>query len=116
MEREFIIFKSFERAWKDCGFTDEDLRELQNILCQDPKQGVVIPGTGGIRKLRWGIEEKGKRSGARTIYIDFALYEEIYLLTAYPKNVKEDMTEEEKKNLRKVVEAIKAERERKRIT
>jgi len=105
MEREFIIFKSFERSWKECGYTDEDLRELQNCLCQHPTLGAIIPGTGGIRKLRGGV---------RTIYIDFTIYEEIYLLTAYPKNAKEDMTVEEKKTLRKVVGNIKTERERKK--
>lgn len=100
MEREFVIFKSFEKTWEACGFTDEDLRKLQNILCQDPTKGSVIPGTGGIRKLRLGIKGRGKRGGIRTIYIDFAMYEQIYLLAAYPKNVQEDLTDEQKSILK----------------
>ena len=114
MEREFIILSSFERDWEECGFTDDDLGRLEISLCQDPEQGVVIPGTGGIRKLRWGLKQRGKRGGIRIIYIDFIVDKEIYFLAAYQKNIKKDLTEEERRNMRHVAEYLKAEKERKR--
>lgn len=116
MEREFIIFKSFERAWTECNLDDDDLRRLQNLLCRRPDAGPVIPDTGGIRKLRWAIptKGKGKRGGVRVIYIDYALDEQIYLLTAYPKGVQEDLTDDQKRILKAKAADIEAAMKRRR--
>lgn len=77
MKREFIILPEFEKCWYQRGLTDEDLRELELFLCLYPESGDIIPGTGGLRKLRWRVKDRGKRGGIRTLYVDFATYENI---------------------------------------
>lgn len=60
------------------GFTDENLRDLENILLANPKSGDVIQGTGGLRKIRIPLNSKGKRGGGRVIYVDIEFRETIY--------------------------------------
>lgn len=50
-------------------FSDEEYRRLQTDLAANPESGDVIPGLGGLRKVRWGAKGKGKRGGARIIYL-----------------------------------------------
>ena len=71
--------------------TDDDYARLQQMLADDPELGDVVPGTGGVRKVRWGVAGRGKRSGIRVIYFFQATQEEIWLLTLYAKNVIEDI-------------------------
>lgn len=99
--------ESFTRKWKMLGLGDDDLIVLQNLLLKDPKIGDVIPGAGGIRKVRIPVDGIGKRSGGRVIYIDIEVKESIYLLDVYVKNEKTDLTEKEKKLLSKLVERLK---------
>jgi hypothetical protein len=68
MTREFILLSEFDRQWARLGFDDGDLSRLQDEIKKDPKLGVVIPGTGGIRKMRFSFEGKG-RAAARGCYI-----------------------------------------------
>ena len=72
-----------------------------------PDAGVVIPGAGGARKLRWAAKGKGKRGGARIIYLYVVIAECIYLLRCYAKNVKTDLTADEKKELRQIAAYLK---------
>jgi hypothetical protein len=108
MTREFISTPSFERRWNDLGFGDKELKEIQNILLADPQAGDVIPGLAGARKIRFAASDHGKRGGARVIYVDIVLDEHIFLLTAYPKNVKSDLSGDEKKALAKLVKLLKS--------
>ena len=71
--------------------TDDDYARLQQMLADDPELGDVVPGTGGVRKVRWGVAGRGKRSGIRVIYFFRATQEEIWLLTLYAKNVIENI-------------------------
>ncbi len=75
----------FRSRWEDLGLTDADLLRLQSELLADPKVGDVMRGTGGVRKMRFAFRHQGKSGGVRVIYIDFEIYEKIYLLTAYTK-------------------------------
>ena len=109
MTREFIILPEFQKCWQQSGLDDEDLRELEIYLCLNPSSGDVIPGTGGLRKLRWSLEGKGKRGGLRTLYVDFAYHEKIYLISAFPKNVKTDLNENEKKQIKILIKALEDE-------
>lgn len=109
MKREIIVLPEFDKCWSKIGLDYEDLRELENYLCLHPESGDIAPGTGGLRKLRWGAQGKGKRGGARVIYVDFAFYEKIYLLSAYPKSVKIDLTETEKAEIRRLIKILEYE-------
>jgi len=82
---------------------DEDYRSLQIALLFRPEQGTLIPGSGGLRKLRWGFHGKGKRGGCRIIYYWDKKLETIYMLYVYPKSKQEDLTQAQIKSLRKWV-------------
>ena len=109
MTREFVYTEPFRRCWKAMGLSDGDLKILEEILLANPRLGDVIEGTGGARKMRIQIENRGKSGGARVIYVDVFEKEKLYLLLAYPKNVQDDLTPEQRKQVRKLVEAIKKE-------
>ena len=84
--------------------SDDEYRELQATLVEHPKAGAVIPGSGGIRKLRWGASGHGKRGGARVIYYLATKQERILMLLIYAKNESEDLTRDQIKKLRYIVE------------
>ena len=65
-------------------------------LIDHPDAGDVIPGAGGARKLRWAAKGKGKRGGARIIYLYIVIAASIYLLRCYAKNAKTNLTADEK--------------------
>ena len=106
VEREFIYTEPFRRCWKAMGLGDDEQHELENILLENPRKGVVIEGLAGIRKLRIRLEGRGKSGGGRVIYFDVLEKRRLYLLFAYPKNVQEDLTAEQRKFLRRMVETI----------
>ncbi len=83
---------------------DDEYRLLQTALVLRPEQGALIPGTGGLRKLRWGGKGHGKRGGYRVIYYWERPSDTIYMLYLYPKNEQEDLTAQQTKILRQLVE------------
>ena len=83
-------------------------REFKNYIGMNPEDGDIIPGTGGVRKIRWQGSGHGKRGGARIIYYLYNANHPIYLLYAYPKNVKVNLTADEKKAFKEVAEQLKA--------
>ncbi|MBR4961416.1 MAG: type II toxin-antitoxin system RelE/ParE family toxin [Clostridia bacterium] len=103
MTRAFIELPLFRAKWKDLGLDDKDLRRLQEEILADPKIGSVMQGTGGIRKMRFAFEHRGKSGSIRVIYIDFEVYEKIFLITAYPKNEKDNLTPSERNELKQLV-------------
>ena len=111
MNRTFIEVPMFTKKWKELGLTDDNLRDLENILLNDPKTGEAIQGTGGIRKIRISMDNrgKGKRGGARVIYVDVELKETVYFINVYTKDEKDDLTEDEKKAFKAVVKILKEE-------
>lgn len=106
MTREFIELPMFRTKWKLLGFNDGDLRRLQEEILCDPKVGSVMKGTGGVRKMRFAFEDKGKSGSARVIYVDFEIYEKIFLITAYSKNEKDNLTAEERNDLKQVISIL----------
>lgn len=84
--------------------TDDEYRLLQTELANRPDAGKIIPGSGGLRKLRWSAGGHGKRSGIRNIYYWFVPQNIILLLYAYPKNEQDDLTPEQLRQLKKIVE------------
>lgn len=109
MTRKFIYMESFRKCWKAMGLDDGALHSLETALLENPQRGDVIQGTGGARKIRIQFENHGKSGGARVIYVDVFERENLYFLLAYPKNVQEDLTPEQKKIVRNLVDAIKKE-------
>ena len=76
-------------------------------LIGHPNAGKVIPGACGVRKLRWAAKGKGKRGGARIVYLYVVIAARIYLLRCYAKNVKTDLTADEQKELRQIAAHLK---------
>ena len=83
---------------------DEEYRALQLALLLRPEQGVLIPGSGGLRKLRWRLKGKGKRGGCRVIYYWDKRQESFYMLLVYPKSKQDDFTPEQSRVLSKLVQ------------
>ena len=109
MIREFVYTEPFRKCWKAMGLSGDDLKKLEEILLENPQLGDVIEGTGGARKMRIQIENCGKSGGGLVIYVDVFEKEKLYFLLAYPKNVQDNLTPDQKKQVRKLVEAIKKE-------
>ncbi|MCL2225232.1 MAG: addiction module toxin RelE [Defluviitaleaceae bacterium] len=111
MTRQFIRSQPFEIQWHKMGLTDSDLMEFEDYLLANPNAGDRISGTGGAVKVRWvlGGNRKGKSGGSRIIYIDLVRKSHIHLLLCYPKSKQEDLTQEQKKQLKQVIEKLKGE-------
>ena len=108
MTRLFIYTAPFRSCWKAMGLDDSDLLTLEKILLENPQKGDVIEGTGGARKMRIQLNDnKGKSGGGRVIYLDVFEKERLYLLFAYPKNVQENLTADQKKSIAEMIELIK---------
>jgi hypothetical protein len=84
--------------------SDDQYRELQAALVTDPKIGDLIKGTGGLRKVRWKLPGGGKRGGARIIYYWAVSDDQIYMLYGYAKNEQADLTKDQIKALKQIVE------------
>jgi mRNA-degrading endonuclease RelE of RelBE toxin-antitoxin system len=86
----FVESSLFSRLVYDY-LSEGEFTELQNELLDDPDAGLVIPKSGGMRKLRWAAKGKGKRGGVRIIYYWQKADDEIWLLTIYAKNEEENI-------------------------
>ena len=98
----FVETPVFTRLVQDL-LPDDDYRCLQFSLLLRPEAGAIIPGGGGLRKVRWSLPGKGKRGGLRVIYYWHRAEEVIYLLLIYQKSRQEDLTQEQLRLLRKLV-------------
>ena len=103
MTREFVMMPEFDKQWQKLGLSDDELRQLQESLLENPKAGKVIRGTKGLRKIRIAFEGQGKSGSGRVAYVDFTVYETIYLITAYPKNEKDNLSEAERNAIAKII-------------
>ena len=84
--------------------SDEEYRELQEALVNRPGIGDIIQGTGGLRKVRWKQEGRGKSGGVRVIYYWMMKNEQIYMLYVFPKSKQEYLTLKQVKELKTIVE------------
>ena len=108
MTREFVMLPEFDRKWKDMGLTDRELKALQEELTINPQKGDVMQGTGGLRKIRVAFEGKRKSGSARVCYVDFAVYERIYLITAYSKDEKDNLSKAERNEVKKLIHILES--------
>ena len=101
-----VTFKEtsfFTRQTADL-LSDEELTALQWALIANPESGDLIRGSGGLRKLRWAGSGRGKRGGLRIIYYWHVSGSVILLLLAYPKNEQENLSTDQLKILKSIIE------------
>jgi hypothetical protein len=85
----------------------DEQTHIISYVAEYPESGNVIPGTGGVRKLRWRYRGKGKRGGVRIIYYYYNENFPVFMLNLFPKSEKEDLTAAERNHLAKLVEMLK---------
>lgn len=95
MDMEFIETPYFSQLLQNY-LTDDEYRQLQALLIENPDRGAIIQGTGGVRKIRFKMGNKGKRGGVRIIYYWISQKYKIYFLTMYAKCNQEDLSPQEK--------------------
>ena len=108
---EFVTTRSFEASAKKL-LTEEDRRQLEMLLVANPRRGQVIERTGGFRKVRFArpSRREGKSGGTRVIYYFIQRNDRIYLIEAYAKGVKDDLTRADENELRDVARVLEGER------
>jgi hypothetical protein len=97
--------QSFTRDAR-AAISESELEELKTFLASYPESGAVIPGTGGVRKLRWAASGRGTRGGARVIYYYHNLEMPLFLIAFFAKNVKADLSAAEKRATKQLAEAL----------
>ena len=100
---EFVELPIFTRRIQG-HLSDDDLRALQGLLFERPRAGAVIPGSGGLRKIRMPMAGRGKRGGGRVIYYFVDEKDRIYLLFFYRKAERVDLTPAQLRTLRRLIE------------
>ncbi len=86
--------------------TDEEQAEIVTQVARDPLSGVLVPGTGGLRKLRIAVAGRGKRGGGRVIYFFHDEAMPLFLLAAFAKNDRADLSARERADLARLCEAL----------
>lgn len=99
----FVETPLFTRLVYD-SLSDDEYLKLQQALVQNPEAGDVIPGSGGVRKLRWALRGQGKRGGLRVIYYVRTRQGVIWMLTLYAKNVAENIPAHVLRKIRQEIE------------
>ena len=105
---QLYFTRTYERAVRKL-LSEESRKEMEASIVAAPDAAPIIRGTGGIRKMRWSGSGRGKRGSIRTIYFYHAGPDAIYLLTAYAKADRENLSPADTKALSRLVAAIKKE-------
>jgi hypothetical protein len=103
---EFVYLALFERTRKGV-LSDAEMKAVEDELLADPRAGVVMVGTDGVRKVRAAQEFRGKSGSARVAYLYVPEQATVYFITAFAKNVQGNLTGEQKKQVRGLVAQIK---------
>jgi hypothetical protein len=82
--------------------TEDERKVLVDYLAHNPAAGDLIAGTGGVRKLRWALQGRGKRGGARVVYFYHSVNIPLFALTAYAKNERADLSQEDRNDFRQL--------------
>ncbi|NBI43002.1 type II toxin-antitoxin system RelE/ParE family toxin [[Haemophilus] felis] len=101
----FIELPSFSKR-KEGLLTEDDLQELQLYLLENHQNAPYIQGTGGCQKIRWAREGQGKSSSVRVIYYCVSKKGRLYLMLVYPKNVQDNLTAQQKAQLKSVLKLL----------
>jgi mRNA-degrading endonuclease RelE of RelBE toxin-antitoxin system len=92
----FVRLGTFDRTAKGL-LSDEDQRAIERDIAEDPEASPVISDTGGVRKIRGRLGQRGKRGGVRILYVYVAAVETVYLLLAYSKNARKTFRRRKRK-------------------
>jgi hypothetical protein len=87
---------------------DDERAALVDYLATNPTAGDLVQGTGGVRKLRWALEGRGKRGGARVIYFFHSERLPLFIYAIYAKNTQSDLSDADKNELKWISKAIVA--------
>jgi hypothetical protein len=98
-----LFLRQATRIW-----SPEEHEAFIDFIALNPEAGDVVPGLGGIRKVRWSREGMGKRGGSRVVYFFYDEDAPIYLLQIYAKGAKSDLSNDDKKSLRAAASTLKA--------
>ena len=108
MNLAFVYLTSFECTAAGV-LTDDEMWTVELKLLANPRAGTVVPGTGGVHKMRVAVPGQGKRGAARIIYLYVEHKDRVYFILAYAKNKKSTLTESEKHQITAVVQRLKEE-------
>ncbi|MBV8042661.1 type II toxin-antitoxin system RelE/ParE family toxin [Pluralibacter sp.] len=101
----FIELQGFSKRRPEL-LSDDEFRVFQEVLIDAPDTGATIAGSGGFRKIRWYRRGMGKRGGVRVIYYNVTSKGRIYLALIYSKNERDDLTDEQKKALKRLSDML----------
>ena len=104
----FVRLRTFERTAKGL-LSDDDEREIEKAIAEDPEAAPIIRATGGVRKIRGRLGQRGKRGGLRILYLYVAATETVYLLLVLPKGAREDISKTDKQTIKAMVAKLKEE-------
>lgn len=100
---EAVYLPVFQKTWRRLGLSDEELDELAEEVLANPYAGPVMPGTGGARKVRYALGNRGKSAGARIIYVNFSEFGKVYFITVYSKHDKPNLSARERELLKTLI-------------
>ena len=103
MTREIVYLPPFDKNWNKLNLTDKELIELENMVINNPQIGNVIEGTGGLRKMRFALPNRGKSGSVRILYVDFVQFEQLYFVNVYAKNEQENISDTDKKLYKQII-------------
>jgi hypothetical protein len=96
----------FEKSLKKLGATETDITSLEEHIAANPDAGTVIRGLGGARKVRFSMKGKGKRGGGRAVYLVVVVEDVAYMLLAYAKSEKTDLTSDDKRAVAAMIKEL----------
>src|SRR5689334_19462282 len=110
MNPTFIQVRTYVADAARFGLTDEDQRVIEKLLLARPLAGSVVPGAGGLRKLRHAPQRSGggKSGGVRVCYVIFPMFAAVYFIMAYAKNEQANLSAAQKKLMRALIREIEA--------
>ncbi len=98
---------TYQRSLRKLGATAAEIAALESAIIANPAAGVVIPGLGGVRKIRFPLGGKGKSGGGRAIYIVLWVDATVFMIMAYKKSVQEDLSQDQREMVLKLIEELK---------
>jgi hypothetical protein len=102
-----VRLKPYLRAMAKMGFDDRQMRDVEAMILAAPESYPVVQGLRGVRKARFARPGRGKRGGGRAIFYVALLPDRLFMMTAYPKNERDDLSSAQRKAILAAIESIK---------